>query len=60
MTIEKRYIWAFASPIAPKRGKVVIQVKETPPKWSPQKLKTSYPHFHKTYGNQTWQDGDLG
>ena len=28
--------------------------------WSPEKLKTLYPHFHKTYGNQTWQDRDLG
>ena len=30
VTIEKRYIWTFTFSIAPKLGKVVIQVKWTP------------------------------
>ena len=28
--------------------------------WLLDKLKTLYPHFRKTYGNQTWLDADLG
>ena len=31
VTIENRYIWNFTPPITPKRGRVVTQVRWTPP-----------------------------
>ena len=59
MTIEKRYIWTFTSPTAPKPGRVVTPPTSQVTTWSTKKLKTLYPHLHKTYGLQTWQGGDL-
>ena len=68
VTDKKHYISTFTKPMDPKLSRVVTQDERTSPTksrdisttWSREKSKTLYIHFHKAYGPQTQQGGDLG
>ena len=63
---QRRYIFTFIRPMDPKLSRVVTQDEETSPtksretsiKWSRDKSKIFYLHFHKVQNPQTQQSGN--
>ena len=67
VTNKKRYIFTCTRPMNPKLSRVVIQDEGTSPTtlcdtittWSRDKSKMLHLHFHKAYGPQTQQGGEI-